>query len=261
MEKITTKDGYKVAYRPNTPDEIALLACSFVKDKSVDPFYKIKNDDIIIMIGSYIGFFSIYAASKVTEGKVYSIEPNSDNYRLLRKNIELNNVKNIIYDNVAIGKARGKIKLYLDDNNVGHTITREISDKFEEVNQITLENFFEKHNIANCDLLKINCEGAEFEIIENIDKSIMGKIKNMIISYHIDKAPQYSEKLIINKLKKNNYKVFHIPRTKGRGWIVAFQKPYFDRLPRYYYGRIIHFLLRVKNRLKLILKFFLKQFK
>lgn len=49
------------------------------------PGYEIKNDDTVIDIGAHIGVFTIYAASKAKNGKVFSFEPLKDNYLLLKK--------------------------------------------------------------------------------------------------------------------------------------------------------------------------------
>ncbi len=64
--------------------------------------YFILNEGIFIDIGAHIGKFTIKIAKTLAEnGKVISIEPDSINFSLLKENIELNKLKNIILKKVA----------------------------------------------------------------------------------------------------------------------------------------------------------------
>lgn len=250
MIKIINKEGYKLKYRYNTPDEIAVKTCSFYSDKSVDPFYEFKVDSNVIMIGGYIGFFTIYAASKSPKGKVYSIEPDSENFKLLRDNIELNGVENVVIDQIAIGGDNGNAKLYLDDNYVGHSTTK-YSENFKYVKMFKLDSYFNYRNIKKCDLLKINCEGAEYEIILNAGESVFKKISNINISYHNHKVKKFTEADIVNKLKKVGYRVFLIKRNKDRGWIIAYKE--FTLQKRFFIWRFR--IIRFKNRIRQFIKY------
>ena len=219
----TIKDGYKFFYRSGSPDEEALKHCSLKNDISVDPFYDIKENDIIVMIGAYIGFFSIYSSSKTKKGVVYAIEPEKNNYEILNKNIEINKIKNIETVNVAIGRKNGETKLFIENNSAGHSVTQ-LGGEYQIVKTLTLDNFYEKYKIKNCDLLKINCEGAEFEIIKYATPRVFEKIKNLIISYHLDKVKNYKIFDLTSILKNNGYFVYTVRRGEFRGWILAYKK-------------------------------------
>jgi len=250
---IQEKDGYKIAYRPKTSDEQAIKKLSLTSSKLIDPFYQIERDDTIIMVGGYIGFVTIYTSSKASKGKVYSIEPNKENFELLKINIEQNNIKNVILDNYAISDFNGDIKLYLDDNLVGHSITDSHLNKYEIVKSISLNNYFEKRNIKKCDLIAMNCEGAEFDVIKNTTSDCFDKIKNMIISYHLDKAKNQSINIITDKLKDNNYKVFILRRRKNRGLIIAYKRPCGNRVKFYYKNYIFYVKNKIFRKIKKVL--------
>ena len=53
-----------------------------------------------------------------------------------------------------------------------------------KVECITLENIFDENRITNCDLLKLDCEGAEYDILMNTKKEIFEKIKLISLEYH-----------------------------------------------------------------------------
>ena len=64
-------------------------------------FMKIlNNEDIFIDIGSNIGYYSLLC-SKICK-KVHSFEPLTENFDILKKNIKINNIKNIIPSKLAI---------------------------------------------------------------------------------------------------------------------------------------------------------------
>jgi hypothetical protein len=74
---------------------------------------QIKNCKVFVDVGANIGGYSIRAAKYC---KVYAIEPLPRNYKILKINEKLNNVK-INSFNIAAGKERGKIKLYYTQGN------------------------------------------------------------------------------------------------------------------------------------------------
>jgi hypothetical protein len=76
---------------------------------------QIKNCKVFVDVGANIGGYSIRAAKYC---KVYAIEPLPRNYKILKINEKLNNVK-INSFNMAAGKERGKIKLYYTQGNWG----------------------------------------------------------------------------------------------------------------------------------------------
>lgn len=65
----------------------------------------IKNGDIVLDLDAACGDFC-FLASKLTgkEGKVITIEPNVNDFRILKKNISVNAVRNIIPINIGVGK-------------------------------------------------------------------------------------------------------------------------------------------------------------
>jgi len=153
-----------------------------------------------------------------------------------------------------VGGGNDKIKLFLDQNSVGHTTTMEISKEYELVDQCTLDKYFTDRKISHCDLLKINCEGAEYEIIDSISKECFEKIKNLIVSYHNDKVQGKNEKIIIRRLKENGYKVFRVLKGENRGWVIAYSKPAMKKILFYYRNRFLDYKKRIIIKILIILR-------
>ena len=75
------------------------------------------------------------------------------------------------------------------------------------VNSTTLMKIFDKNNIKKCNFLKLDCEGAEYEIIEKLPSKYFEMIEKIVIEYHMfDLHPELLEKLK-NKLLENNFKL------------------------------------------------------
>ena len=67
----------------------------------------IKQGDVIVDIGAHIGSFSIFAATKFRDTIVYAYEPAPENFKLLKENIKLNKLNNIVpYNQGIAGKCR-----------------------------------------------------------------------------------------------------------------------------------------------------------
>jgi len=65
-----------------------------------------------------------------------------------------------------------------------------------EIQCVTLDDVFKKNKIDKCDLLKMDCEGAEFEIIYNASSECLDKIEEIRMEYHCFEEGQTVQKLI-----------------------------------------------------------------
>lgn len=158
-----------------------------------------KEGDVVIDIGANVGMVYIYLAKKYPFLKIYSFEPVKQNYENLLRNIDINNIPNgvITAENVAITKDRRNIDMvvplvntggssFIFENNLP-TINTNINIG---VKSITFDDIFEKYNIDKCKLLKIDCEGSEYEILYNASENNLKKCENMRGEFHGNKEEQ-----------------------------------------------------------------------
>lgn len=186
--------------------------------KSYTPIgFEIKAGDTIVDIGAYIGAFSTYAA--LNGAKVYSYEPSPKDYKLLRENIKLNNLKNVkTYKKAVCGDSR-RAKLYLNEKipqldnmfrkNMGKSIVVECT---------TLKNIITL--TGPIDLLKIDCEGAEYDIMFKTPKKYLKMIKKIAMEYHEGIVPFKKEDLK-KFLEFNGFEVTIRPINNTSGLIYA----------------------------------------
>jgi len=120
---------------------------------------QIRNCKVFVDVGANIGGYAIRAAKYC---KVYAIEPLPRNYKILKINEKLNNVK-INSFNIAAGNKYGKIKLYYEPGAYGTPSVKSKQNYFIEVEMKPLDEIINEESI---DLIKIDVEGAEDLVLE-----------------------------------------------------------------------------------------------
>jgi FkbM family methyltransferase len=173
--------------------------------------YNIRPKDTVIDIGAHIGGFSIMASKKANPGLVYSFEPFISTFEILKKNKEINDCHNLKIFNIAVGKETKESFMYIKDNNFAENSLCKKTNKKMPIKITTLAKIFKDNKIKKCNLLKIDCEGAEYEILMNA-KNELKLIDNIILEYHEPKCfgitePNYTPANLISFLKENNFDV------------------------------------------------------
>lgn len=151
-----------------------------------------KEGDIVIDIGANVGMVSILLAKKFPFLKIYSFEPVKSNYNNLVKNIKLNNIEdNTIFPfNMAVTKDSRDILILINLLNQGGSALSEYTNYYPPTllknfcHSTTLNNIVSENKIDKIKLLKIDCEGSEYEIFYNTDKKILSNIQNIIGEFH-----------------------------------------------------------------------------
>jgi FkbM family methyltransferase len=129
----------------------------------------VTNNSNVVNIGANIGFYTLLCATISKEGKVFSIEPSTNNFKNLNNNIELNALTNVVAYNVGIGDFDGEMKLYKDVSNPTldshYTVVNDNSDNIvlEKILINKLDSLLPE--LPNIDLVIMDVEGYEFEAL------------------------------------------------------------------------------------------------
>ena len=139
----------------------------------IDETYQMKN---CVDIGSNLGAFSALASDWFDN--IYAFEPSYTTYLFSSYNFNMvNGIKNIRFFNFAVSDVSSKVvKLFRNiSGNSGDSSIHNYSDGLEEECEntltISLDKIYELTGIDNIDYLKIDCEGAEYDIMRNADLS------------------------------------------------------------------------------------------
>jgi FkbM family methyltransferase len=173
----------------------------------------VKQGDIVIDAGAWIGDFSAYAAAK---GAVcYAFEPSSQTFKMLQKTSELNSRGGggIFPVKKGLGDSENEISLFMEFNTGSNTILKEhaVNESAEKVRITTLDKFVHQKNLKRVDFIKSDIEGAERDML----KGARGVLKEFapklaLCTYHLPDDPEVMEALI--KEANPDYRVVHISK-------------------------------------------------
>ena len=214
-----TKTGLKIKIRVKSTDLMALTNVWMINEYDVDGF-EINSSDIIIDVGAHIGLFSLLVSQFCKTGKIFSFEPIRENFDLLVSNLALNHIENVFPFNVGVSKKSGKLNLFLNNDQSAHSIFPKGSESIT-VEATSLQKIFDEKQISSCKLLKLDCEGAEYDIIDSLPVEYLDKIQNMAIEYHLaDTKPELIKNLIL-KIKNAGFKIKTGPHYNDMGFLIA----------------------------------------
>lgn len=199
------RNGIKIKLRVNSTDLMAFTHVWLLKEYE-RPGFEIKNNDTVIDIGAHIGLFALFSSQFCKSGKIYCFEPVRENFDMLKMNLELNNITNVVATNAAVSTDNGIVTIYLNDDEAGHSM-HVTGSKSIQVRSVSLQSVFDSQHIEKCDFLKVDCEGEEYSIMDSMPSPYYEKIRKICIEYHFaDTKPNLVEGLI-KKLESFSFKI------------------------------------------------------
>lgn len=164
------------------------------------PFLPV-NGKTVIDIGGYIGDTAIYFIMKGAK-KVIALEPFLQTFQLAKKNIKINDLEDKI-DFILAGCSNKNDIIKVDPNPANPTGAKLAESKNGiDVQTLTLDKVIERSN-NEASILKMNCEGDEYNIILSSSKETLRKFTHMVIEYH------YGYKNLVKKLRESGFRLSH----------------------------------------------------
>jgi len=158
---------------------------------------------VVVDIGANVGVFSLFAAR--TARMVYALEPASSNFSRLVANTS--RAQNVAPMRMACGGNDGSAVLDLSSNPVSFSLMTHSSGNSETVEVVTLASLFDRLKIAKCDFLKLDCEGAEFDIILNSAPALIRGIPRIVMEYHDYLSERFSHRDLLQRLESLGFRV------------------------------------------------------
>jgi FkbM family methyltransferase len=133
----------------------------------------VKRGDVFYDIGANVGFFTLIGARLVGgEGIVYAFEPVPAHAETLRRNVELNALKNVVVLEKAAGSSSGPGQLTLEDDPTGAHLASEDASGDVVVEVVAIDDLVESRMIPPPKVVKLDVEGAELAVIDGMRRTI-----------------------------------------------------------------------------------------
>lgn len=166
---------------------------------------------VIIDIGAHIGSFTLLSLHTFPTAFLYSFEPDQTSYACLVENVRRNNfASRCITVHKALWSDSTPRTFYTREKNSPRNSLFQpnstIANSQTTVACTTITNILNDYNISVCDLLKVDTQGAEFEIILSTPERYFQKIRSIVLEYHVN-IPNYKPEVLFTFLQRQGYKV------------------------------------------------------
>ena len=149
---------------------------------------KLKNDDILLDIGANIGLVTLLYCEKAS--KIIAIEPEPNNFELLKLNLQNNNCKNVIAINEGVSSERG----YISFEHTGGTATAIPTNA--GIKMDTLDNILKEIDVIPT-AIKMDIEGFEGRALRGF--SGYDDLRQIIMEVHSKDLQRDISNLLTNK--------------------------------------------------------------
>jgi FkbM family methyltransferase len=164
----------------------------------------LKQGDVVLDVGANIGYYALLESKLVGEtGRVYAVEPVISNFKLLEKNVQLNNARNIQAFQFAFGAEKAETEIYISTTCNWCTLDKEAVQDYagsQKVSVATVDSFLEDK--ATPKLIRMDVEGYEYDIFQGMPKTLE---KDVTLFMEVHPTLMKSVDGFFEILKRNGY--------------------------------------------------------
>ncbi len=176
----------------------------------------------VIDVGASLGSFSLYAAQQ--GAKVLAFEPSPASFQILSQNIQLNGWRDRISPfSQCVGGKAGKRDFFVSRFSPLSSFYAEKGEKIT-ADCTTLENIFEEYRLRRLDILKLDCEGAEYEILYRTPLKILERIDEIRLEYHVFPDKRANPEDLTEFLLSNGFALVHQRKDAPISGILRFRR-------------------------------------
>ncbi|MHB8856471.1 MAG: FkbM family methyltransferase [Bellilinea sp.] len=186
-----------------------------LKETLLDRFYEqfgfaVQDGWTVVDIGGGIGDYTIFAAYGRPNARVLAFEPFPESFQLLRENLGLNRIENVEIFSQAVSSQERTLQFGSPSNDplsmqTARSMLASAGDALQ-VPAVSLASIINGPASGRIDLLKLDCEGAEYDILLNSTPNVLSKIDRIVMEYH-DGITPFSHNDLVKYLTEHGYKV------------------------------------------------------
>ena len=165
--------------------DVWCLKETFLNRDYIEHGYRGEAEWTVIDVGAALGDFSIQMKRDFGVRRVVAVEPAPSAIALLRANLDGNGSADVEIVGKALSDRAGE--LWLDTSgaplSMGTSGTQEREDQVR-VEAITLTTLYDELGIDRCDLIKMDCEGAEFTLLREGANDVLDRTDRVVLEFH-----------------------------------------------------------------------------
>jgi FkbM family methyltransferase len=179
--------GSGLRFRVRTPMDIWII-----KETCVDRDYLREigtpgRDWQVVDVGAGLGDFTVLAARLCPDGAVHAYEPLPGSFELLGQNLALNAVPNVHAHSSAVASTDGT--LAIESTEVEPVKARAAEGGGQvSVPAVGLDRVLDALPGGVCQLMKVDCEGGEYDIVLNSEPATLARVERIAMEYHTNVA-------------------------------------------------------------------------
>lgn len=181
----------------------------------------LKPEMVLVDAGANMGEYSLFAAKRLTQGRVLAFEPLPKMLNLLNENIRLNNFSTIRVFPYGLSDREGVLPFHeLDEQNGNEGLSTFYpgTKKVKDVIEAPLKSFdaeFESYEVDRIDFVKLDIEGGELSALRGMKKSL--EKFNPLVLVEINEATYaaagYQTRDIYDFFASISYRPYEISKT------------------------------------------------
>ncbi len=143
--------------------------------------------DVVVDVGAHRGAVALYLAEQFG-ARVYAYEPEPENYAELTWAIDANDLGDLVTPhNLAVtADGRDLTIFYGGHSGEAGAFHSPHPSRYFQASSTTVSAIFRTHRIGTCRLLKLDCEGAEHEIITGMGRSLLDRVDHIRGELHMN---------------------------------------------------------------------------
>lgn len=168
----------------------------------------VREGDTVVDIGAQIGCYAVHAAG--LGARVFAFEPFPANFAALQRNIALNRLKDVRAFQCAVGAEAGERAMFVPDarDHTGrYSLFPGRGSQTLAVPCMSLDDIVREHQLERMDVLKIDCQGSEYEILYGASPETLARIRNIMAECEVFDRPDWSVSALREYLGARGFQV------------------------------------------------------
>jgi FkbM family methyltransferase len=148
----------------------------------------------VVDVGGHVGAFALWVAARAAHAQITTFEPEPRNFRDLELNVARNDVRDrVTRVNAAVAGHDGRRVLNVPVHRHNASFATAADARRVSVDCVSLERYLQGQASREIDVLKLDCEGAEWEILTSLRRETLRQIRHLLVECHTQREDDIDE--------------------------------------------------------------------